>query len=147
MECRESLAEEGAAFGLAKGSSKGRRAVEEGGRVVGVCGGEGDHHRLGNQEVAEGDSRIVEGGEQGAWVDGEVVKWMKNQVEDLVLEAGEMEDEQELASITESDKEMVSTVDKGKGVEGVPEKEPEDLKELTKELSEKSNGGDDIMIK
>ena len=74
--------------------------------------------------------------EMHGWME-EVVKWMKNQVEDLVLEAGGMEVEEELESSTGSDIEMVSMVDKGKGVERVPE-ELEAL-ESGLELSSESN--------
>ena len=60
--------------------------------------------------------------EMHGWM-GEVVKWMKNQVEDLVSEAGGMKVEEESESSMELDMEMVSAVDKGKGVERVLEEE------------------------
>lgn len=53
--------------------------------------------------------------EMHGWM-GEVIQWMKNQVKDLALEVGGMEVEEGSESSTESDTEMVSAVDKEKGV-------------------------------
>ena len=85
------------------------------------------------KEVAGLRKEIVE---MHGWM-REIVKWMKNQAEDLASEVGEMEVEEGSQSSMELDAEMVSTVDKGKGVERVLE---EGL-----ELSSESDG--DIEIK
>lgn len=66
----------------------------------------------------------------------EIVRWMKNQVKDLASEAGEMEVEKELESRMESDTEMVSAADKGKGVEKV----------LEVEESDSSSGSDEDVV-
>ena len=74
----------------------------------------------------------------------EIVKWIRNQVEDLASDTGGMEVEEGLESSTESDTEMVSALDKGKGVERVLEEEEEAL-ELGSKSSSESDG--DIEIK
>lgn len=81
--------------------------------------------------------RVEKRGSRDAQMDG------GKQVKDLVSEAGGMEVEEESGSSIESDIEMVSVVDKEKGVERVLEK----LEELESgsELSSESNS--DVKIK
>ena len=53
-EGRQGLERKGFAVGPFEGASKGKRAVGEGGGILGVHGGKLDHHGLGGEEDEEG---------------------------------------------------------------------------------------------